>query len=77
MPMMIDLTPTWGDVGEMYIRFAESNEQKAIRAMAPEIRKAFAIAQAGTVIAPLLNDEQKAAFNKVMEEELAKFKGLA
>jgi hypothetical protein len=68
MSQTIDLTPTWSVIGEMYIRFAESNEQAAIRNMAPEIRKAFAIATATVAIYEGWDESQKTAFNKALSE---------
>lgn len=68
----IDLTPTWSAIGEIYILFAESNEQAAIRPMAPEIRKAFAIATAVVAASATWNDEQKAAFDRYLAPEMDK-----
>jgi hypothetical protein len=60
----IDLTPTWSAIGEVYILFAESNEQAAIRSMAPEIRKAFAIATATVAASADWDEATKAAFDR-------------
>ena len=70
MSETIDLTPTWSDVGEMYIRFAESDEQAAIRQMAPEIRKAFAIATAAVAASKDWDESTKAAFDKLLTDAL-------
>lgn len=70
MSKTIDLTPTWSAIGAMYIRFAESNEQAVITKMAPEIRKAFALATAATAIYPALNESQKETFDLLWQGEL-------
>lgn len=62
----IDLTPTWSAIGELFIRLAESNEQAALRNMAPEIRKAFAIATAAVAASAHWDEAQKAAFDAEM-----------
>ncbi len=38
----IDLTPTWGEIGNMYARFAECGEVRVIRAMRPDVARALA-----------------------------------
>ena len=42
----IDLTPAWGEIGNLYVRLAESGEVKALAGMRREAAKAFAAAQA-------------------------------
>jgi len=42
----IDLTPTWGEIGTLYVRLAESGEVKALAGMRREVARAFAAAQA-------------------------------
>lgn len=68
----IDLTPTWSAIGEIYIVFAESNEQTAIRGMAPEIRKAFAIATATVAASADWDESTKAAFDRHLAPEMDK-----
>ena len=63
----IDITPSWSAVGEIYIRLAESNEQKALRAMSGEIRKAFAIASAAVALSKGWSESEKAAFNALVK----------
>lgn len=68
----IDLTPTWGEVGMLFIRLALSQEVKALEHMRPEIAKAMAAAQALTAIRATLSDEQKEVVSKTLTAELAK-----
>jgi hypothetical protein len=68
----IDLTPTWGEVGNMYVRLAESGEVAAIRRMRSEAAKAFAAAQAFTAIQATLSEEQRAIASGVLTTELSK-----
>ncbi|HBN8448280.1 TPA: hypothetical protein ACPWIG_005189 [Pseudomonas aeruginosa] len=68
----IDLTPTWGEIGLMYARLAESGEVAAIREMRSEIARAFAAAQALQAIQSSLPDDLNEAACKVVTEELAK-----
>ena len=42
----IDITPTWGEFGNIYRRFAETGETKAVRELRSELAKAMAAAQA-------------------------------
>ena len=67
----IDLTPTWGEVGNMYVRLAESGEVAAIRRMRSEAAKAFAAAQAFTAIQATLSEEQRAIASGVLTTELS------
>ncbi|HBP5913472.1 TPA: hypothetical protein NI803_004623 [Pseudomonas aeruginosa] len=68
----IDLTPTWGEIGLMYARLAESGEVAAIREMRSEIARAFAAAQALQAIQSSLPDDLNETACKVVTEELAK-----
>ncbi|GJH39049.1 hypothetical protein CBA19CS91_39850 [Paraburkholderia hospita] len=70
--MTIDMTPTWGQIGAMYVRLAESKEVKAIRALRPEVARAFAAAQALQAINDTLTEEQRAIAAKTLTEELTK-----
>lgn len=67
---MIDITPTWSAIGEIYIRLAESNEQKAIRGMRDEIRKAFAIASAAVAMSKEFDDAQKQRFQQLLGQHI-------
>lgn len=68
----IDMTPTWGEVGLMYVRLAESKEVKAITQMRSEIARAMAMAQAFKNISETLTGEQKESAGKTIRIELAK-----
>lgn len=72
MTNTIDMTPTWGEIGNVYRRLVESRETKAAKAMAPEIAKALAAAQALTAIEHTLTADQAAQVRHVMVAELAK-----
>lgn len=68
----VDLTPTWGEIGLMFSRLAESAETKALRAMKPEIARAMGLAQAMKEVFPSLTPEQQAAVMRTVELEAAK-----
>ena len=70
--VQIDLTPTWGEIGLMFVRLAESSETKALRAMKPEVARAMGFAQAMTNVFPTLTKEQQAAVIRTAELEAAK-----
>lgn len=69
---IIDPTLTWGEIGVMYVRLAESGETKAITAMRGEVARAFAASQALTTIMGELPDELRDRARRVIGEELAK-----
>lgn len=68
----IDLTPTWGEIGNIYTRLAASNEQKALEGMRSEAARAFAAAEALQQIQAQLPDELRDIACRVMAVELAK-----
>lgn len=68
----IDMTPTWGEIGALYARLAESQEVKVIRGMRSEMARAFAAAQALQAIKATLTEEQRAVVAKTLTEELTK-----
>ncbi len=72
MNMLVDLTPTWGEVGTVVRRLAMSGEYVALRKIWPEAAKAFAAAQALQEVLPLLTDDQKLLINKAMALEMGK-----
>ena len=43
---IIDITPTWGEIGALYTRFAESGEAEACKEMRDKAASAFALAHA-------------------------------
>lgn len=68
----IDLTPTWGEVGNIVWRIAASNEQAALGHMHSEFARAFAMAEVFTKLYDSLTDAQKDQASKVLVEELTK-----
>ena len=72
MPRTIDMTPTWGEIGLIFIRIAMSNEQKALKAGRPEIARAFAMAEALSNVWGELTDEQRTRLEGVIEREQQK-----
>jgi hypothetical protein len=68
----IDLTPTWGEIGNIYTRLAASNEQAALSQMHSEAARAFAAAEALQQIQAQLPDELREIACSVMAVELAK-----
>ncbi len=72
MSEAIDVTPTWGEIGNVYRRLVESAETKAAKAMGPEIAKALAAAQALTAIQDTLTTDQAERVRRIMVAELAK-----
>jgi hypothetical protein len=68
----IDITPTWGEFGNIYRRFAETGETKAVRELRSELAKAMAAAQALNAIRATLTDAQAETVSKAVTAELAK-----
>lgn len=68
----INLTPTWGEWGNVYRRFAESGERKAIVALREDFARAMASTQALQSILHTLTDEQQAIVSRTMTDELSK-----
>ena len=68
----IDLTPTWGEAGNIIWRFAVSNEQAALKYMHNEFARAFAMAEVLAKIHTSLTEEQKDQASKIFCEELTK-----
>src|SRR3546814_17252975 len=68
----IDLTPTWGEIGLLYVRLAESGETKALTEMRGEVARAFAASQALTAIMGDLPAELRDRTRLIIGEELAK-----
>lgn len=58
----VDISPTWGDVGNVFMRFAMSKEVKALHEMRGEVAKAFASAEALTALQGTLTSEQRSIF---------------
>lgn len=68
----IDLTPTWGEWGNIYARLAESGERNAVKALRQDLARAMASCQALQAIKATLNDAQLAVVAKTLTEELTK-----
>lgn len=68
----IDMTPTWGEWGNVFLRFVESSELKAAKTLFPDAKKAFAAAQALQSIMETLTPEQHEQVRTTMATELAK-----
>lgn len=68
----IDVTPTWGELGNLYCRLAEAQEVKAIRGMRSEVAKAFAAAESLNSISDTLTDEQRKLVSETLSAELQK-----
>jgi hypothetical protein len=68
----IDITPTWGEWGGIYARFAESGEIKAIMGLRHDYARAFSYAQAFTKLLATLTDEQKTLADQIIAAEMTK-----
>lgn len=68
----INITPTWGEWGNVYRRFAESGERKAIVALREDFARAMASTQALQSILHTLTDEQQTIVSRTMTDELSK-----
>jgi hypothetical protein len=71
----IDVTPTWGEIGILYVRLAESGERQAIRAMRDDVAKAFAFAEAFKAIRASLPPELRELADTAASAEVAKQRG--
>lgn len=69
---VIDVTPSWGEVGNLFCSLAFGGEIKAAEAMKSEAAKAFALAEALTKVHNSLSDEQKTLIAQVVAVELKK-----
>ena len=70
--MIVDLTPSWGEFGLLYARFAESGERDAVAKLRLDLAKAMAAAQALLELADSLTPEQCQRREQVMRREMAK-----
>ena len=68
-----DMTPTWGEWGLIYRRFAEQADPK-LKYLRADFDKAMASCQALKALAGTLTDEQMALVARVKAEELAKLR---
>lgn len=67
----IDLTPSWGQWGNIYARFAETGETAAVKELRKDFARAMAACQALQELGNTLSDEQKTVIASVMARELA------
>lgn len=68
----IDLTPTWGEWGNIFWRFAECAETKALKHLRMDFARAMAGCQAFQVIQGSLGEEQRAIADAAFSAELLK-----
>lgn len=68
----IDMTPTWGEVGLLFWRLAQSGEREAVKQMRGEVAKAFAGMEVLSRLMSTLTPEQRAVFDEVWQVEQAK-----
>jgi methanogenic corrinoid protein MtbC1 len=72
MSKTIDITPTWGEFGKIYVAMAESKEVKVIRGLRPEVAKAMAAAEALKVVQTTFTEEQHDLAASIIAKELKK-----
>ncbi len=68
----IDLTPTWGEVGLLFWRLAQSGERKAMDEMRSDFAKAWAALEVVKQLLPTLTPEQREVFDRLWEAERKK-----
>jgi hypothetical protein len=68
----IDLTPTWGEWGNVFWRFAISGEREALKPLRHDMAKALAAAQAFKEIQHSLPDDLYAQVSATFHAEMAK-----
>jgi hypothetical protein len=68
----IDLTPTWGELGNTLWRFVVSGETDALKTQHHDYARAFAAAQAFQEIQYTLDDEQMERATAVFHAEMEK-----
>ncbi|WP_312462719.1 hypothetical protein [Comamonas sp.] len=72
IPETIDFTPTWGEWANMFRRFAETGETRAVRELRADLAKAMAAAQALHEIRSTLTEEQAKTVSQTIAAELTK-----
>lgn len=70
--MTVDLTPSWGEFGLLYARFAESGERDAVAKLRLDLARAMAAAQALLELGDSLTPAQCRLREEVMRREMAK-----
>jgi hypothetical protein len=68
----IDLTPTWGQWGNIFYRFAVSGERKPLELLHPDFAKAMSAVQAFHALQDSLTPEQAEKAEAVFRAEMAK-----
>ncbi len=68
----IDMTPTWGEWGNLFYQFALLGEEAVLENMHPDMAKAFAFAEAFKAINASLSRKQTRKVRAVLETELHK-----
>lgn len=68
----IDMTPTWGEWGNIYRRFAECGETLAVKHLAEDFARAMASCEALKAIVPMLTEEQKEVVARTLTAEITK-----
>lgn len=68
----VDITPSWGEWGTLYRRFAESGETKVLKELRSDFAKAMAAAEALKSIQKTLSDEQQKIVAEVLAREIGK-----
>lgn len=68
----IDLTPSWGQWGNVYRHFAEAGQREALRELHPDFAKAMAMASAYAAISSTLTAEQREIAARVHRTEMAR-----
>ena len=68
----VDITPTWGEWGRIYRRYAESGERLAIKQLAKDFARAMSACEALKAINSSLTPEQRAQVDLTIKVELAK-----
>jgi hypothetical protein len=68
----IDLTPTWGEWGNIFYRLVSTNERYSVENLRHDLAKAMAAAQAFAAIQASLTAEQATQANNVLRAEMKK-----
>ncbi len=68
----IDITPTWGEFGGIYVNLAESKQVDVIRGLRPEVAKAMAAAEALKVVQLTFTEDQHRLVSSIISKELKK-----
>lgn len=72
MSTTIDITPTWGEFGNIATRLAMTKETKAFKCLLPDIARAFASAEALKQLTKTLTEDQRKLVATVLIQELTK-----